>query len=36
MPTIATNGIELAYEEHGDVADPVLLLIHGLGTPLTG
>ncbi len=30
------NGIKLAYQLHGNEQDPVLLLIHGLSTPLTG
>ena len=36
MPKIKANGVELAYEVHGDAETPVLLLIHGVGTPLTG
>lgn len=34
--TAQVNGIELAYQVHGNEQDPVLLLIHGLSTPLTG
>ena len=29
-----SNGIELEYEAFGDVADPTLLLVHGLGAQL--
>jgi pimeloyl-ACP methyl ester carboxylesterase len=35
MPTIQSNGIELAYETHGDRSNPVLLMIQGLGMPLS-
>ena len=37
MPTITTpnTGIELFYEEHGDPAAPVMLLVMGLGGPMT-
>lgn len=35
MPTVNANSIELAYELHGDPAHPVLMLIHGLGMPLS-
>jgi len=34
MPAISSNGIELAYEDHGNAADPVLLMVQGLGMPL--
>ena len=33
---INANGIDLAYEEFGDPTDPVMLLIMGLGTQMTG
>lgn len=33
---INANGIDLAYEQFGDSADPVILLIMGLGTQMTG
>ena len=33
---INANGIDLAYEEFGDPKDPVMLLIMGLGTQMTG
>ncbi|MDG2047389.1 MAG: alpha/beta hydrolase [Halioglobus sp.] len=33
---INANGIELAYEEFGDSADPAILLIMGLGTQMIG
>ncbi|WP_423141517.1 alpha/beta fold hydrolase [Parablastomonas sp. CN1-191] len=35
MPHKTVNGIELAYETHGDPAHPPLLLIMGLGAQLT-
>ena len=37
MPTITTpnTGIELFYEEHGDPAAPVMLLVMGLGAQMT-
>lgn len=35
MPTVQANGITIAYETHGDPADPPLLLIMGLGAQLT-
>lgn len=34
MPLAEVNGIEIAYEVHGDPADPPLLLINGLGSQL--
>ena len=36
MPTVRANGIEIAYESFGHDGDPLVLLIHGLATPLTG
>ncbi|CAM3751897.1 alpha/beta fold hydrolase [Parendozoicomonas haliclonae] len=44
MPSVQVNGLSIAYEDHppassssGSVESaPVILLIHGLGTPLTG
>ena len=35
MPKATANGIELHYEEHGDPADPPMLLIMGFGAQLT-
>ncbi len=35
MPQVQANGIEIAYETHGDPANPPLLLIMGLGAQLT-
>ncbi|MBS0481321.1 MAG: alpha/beta fold hydrolase [Proteobacteria bacterium] len=35
MPVAHANGIDLAYETHGDPANPPLLLIMGLGAQLT-
>ena len=34
MPLVNANGIEIAYESHGDAADPTILLIMGLGGQL--
>ena len=34
MPVVRSNGLELVYETAGDPADPVLLLIMGLGAQL--
>lgn len=36
MPRVATNGIEIEYDTHGDPADPTLLLVSGLGSQLVG
>jgi pimeloyl-ACP methyl ester carboxylesterase len=36
MPTIISNNLEIAYEEHGSAADPVLLMVQGLGMSLAG
>lgn len=33
---INVNGIDIAYQLHGNPLHPTLLLIHGLSTPLTG
>ncbi|GAA2481169.1 alpha/beta fold hydrolase [Winogradskya humida] len=35
VPVAKTNGVELAYETHGDPAAPALLLVMGLGAHLT-
>lgn len=35
MPRIPANGIEIEYDEHGDPADPPVLLIMGLGAQMT-
>lgn len=35
MPSVSANGIEIAYETHGDPANPALLLVMGLGAQLT-
>jgi pimeloyl-ACP methyl ester carboxylesterase len=35
MPHIQANGINIAYETHGDPANPPLLLVMGLGAQLT-
>lgn len=35
MPRARANGIELEYDEHGDPADPPLLLIMGLSAQMT-
>ena len=36
MPVVRANDIEIAYESLGREDDPVILLIHGHNTPLTG
>jgi len=36
MPSVNSNGVEIAYELHGNAAGPVLLLVQGLGMPLAG
>ncbi len=33
---INVNGVDIAYQLHGDASHPTLLLIHGLSTPLNG
>jgi pimeloyl-ACP methyl ester carboxylesterase len=35
MPTAQSNGITIAYEDHGDPAAPPILLVMGLGGQLT-
>lgn len=30
------NGVSLAYESYGDASDPAIVMIQGLGVPLTG
>lgn len=35
MPKTKANGIEIAYETHGDPAAPAILLVMGLGAQLT-
>ncbi len=35
MPKLVVNGIDIAYEFKGSRDNPVLVLIHGLGSPLT-
>lgn len=34
MPTVAANGLEIYYEQHGSVDDPAVLFIPGLGSQL--
>lgn len=36
MPRARVNGIQIAYEDEGAESAPTILLIHGLGMPLTG
>lgn len=36
MPTVQSNGLQIAYEEYGNIAGPTLLMVQGLGMPLTG
>lgn len=33
MPTVRSNNIEIAYEDYGNIGNPVLLLVMGLGLP---
>ena len=33
---VNVNGVDIAYQLHGNPMHPTLLLIHGLSTPLTG
>jgi proline iminopeptidase len=35
MPTARCNQLTIAYEEYGNALDPVLVLVQGLGMPLT-
>ena len=35
IQTVNAAGTEIAYEIHGDMKDPIVLLIHGLGMPMT-
>ena len=35
MPQSRVNGINIAWERHGDLKAPVICLVHGLGMPLT-
>jgi pimeloyl-ACP methyl ester carboxylesterase len=35
IKTVTANGTQIAYEVYGRNSDPVILLIHGLGAPLT-
>jgi pimeloyl-ACP methyl ester carboxylesterase len=35
MAKVTANGIEIEYEDHGDKADPAILLIMGFGAQLT-
>ena len=36
MATVKSNGLQIAYEEYGGALDPVLLMVQGLGMPLSG
>lgn len=36
MPTVQSNELQIAYEEYGNAEGPVLLMVQGLGMPLTG
>jgi pimeloyl-ACP methyl ester carboxylesterase len=36
MPQVRANGIDIAYDSLGRDGDPAIVMIHGLGTPLTG
>jgi pimeloyl-ACP methyl ester carboxylesterase len=35
MPHSFVNGVNIAWERHGDLKAPVICLVHGLGMPLT-
>ena len=35
MPTIQSNGLQLAYEEHGSASAPAIIMVQGLGMPLS-
>jgi len=35
MPTLQSNGLRIAYEEHGNPEGPAMLMVQGLGMPLT-
>ena len=34
--SVIANGVDIAYQLHGEDKNPTVLLVHGLGTPLTG
>lgn len=36
MTVIKSNGIDIAFEEHGSAGDPAVLMVQGLGMPLSG
>jgi len=36
MPVLSSNGLQIAYEVHGDPSGPVVLMLQGLSVPLTG
>jgi pimeloyl-ACP methyl ester carboxylesterase len=36
MPTVTSNQLKIAYEEYGNSLDPVLMMVQGLGIPLSG
>jgi pimeloyl-ACP methyl ester carboxylesterase len=33
---LKVNGVDIAYQRHGQESDPILLLLHGLSSPLSG
>ncbi len=35
IQTVQANGVQIAFELHGDLQNPVILLVHGLGAPMT-
>jgi pimeloyl-ACP methyl ester carboxylesterase len=35
VSSVLANGIQIAYEEYGNAGDPVLLMVQGLGMPLS-
>ena len=36
MPVVSSNGLQIAYEVHGELSGPVVLMVQGLSVPLTG
>ena len=36
MPVLSSNGLQIAYEVHGDSSGPTVLMVQGLSMPLTG
>ena len=36
MPVVTSNGLQIAYETHGDLSGPTVIMVQGLSMPLTG